>query len=104
MPTYGETPSTLHIPYNGTPAPHESACFAAAARSSCIAGQIEPTSISDAADALPPMCMVQIGMHVSYACISAEVCKQIRMLLVCRGSVCGEWRGSPCASVFVWEA
>ena len=46
------TPSTLHIPYNATPGTHVSACFAAAARSSCIVGQIEPTSVSDAADAL----------------------------------------------------
>ena len=31
-----------------------------------LVGQIEPTSISDAADALPPGAMVQIGIHVSH--------------------------------------
>ena len=67
MPKYGWTPSTLHIPDNAlSPATHACACFAAAARSSCIVGQVEPTSISDAADALPPVAMVQIGIHVSY--------------------------------------
>ena len=55
MPTYGETRSTLHIPDNATRATHVSACFAAAAQSSLFVGQIEPTSISDAADALPPV-------------------------------------------------
>ena len=82
MPTYGGTPSTLHIPYNATPATHVSACFAAAAQSSCIVGQIEPISSSDAAHALPPVAMVQLGIHVSYVYISAEVLKQMRVLRV----------------------
>ena len=82
MPTYGETPSILHIPYNATPATNVSASFAAAARSCCIVGEIEPTSISEATEALPPVAIVQLGIHVSYVCIWAEVCRQIRLLLV----------------------
>ena len=81
MPTYGQTPSTLHIPHCTTPITHVSACFAAAARRLCIVGQIEPTPISHAADALPSMALVQIGIYMPYLCISAEV--QIRVLLVC---------------------
>ena len=88
MQTYGETPSTLHILYNATPATHVSAFFAAAARSSCIVGQIEATSISDASYELPPIAMVQLVTHVSYVRISAEVCKQLRdsVLLVWRST------------------
>ena len=88
-------PSTLHIPPNATRPTHVPACFAAAARSSVFVGQIEPTSIPDTADALPHVAMVQIGIHVSYVCISAEACRQIRVLLVWRGVGCEEWRGSP---------
>ena len=87
MPTYGEAPSTLYIPYNATPETHVSACFAAAARSSCIVGQDRAYLDFDAADALPPVAMVQLGIHVSYVCISVEVCRQIRVLLVWRGWV-----------------
>ena len=68
---------------------------------------LEParTSISDAADALPSVAMVQIGIRMSYLCISAEMCRQIRVLsLVWRGVGCGGWRGSPLASAFVWVA
>ena len=64
MPTYGQTPSTLHIPYNATPATRVPACFTAAARSFYIIGQIEPTSISAAADALQPVATVELGIHV----------------------------------------
>ena len=47
------------------------------------------------------MAMVQIGIRMSYLCISAEVCRQIRVLwLVWRGVGCGGWRGSPRTSVF----
>ena len=85
MPTYGETLSILYIPENATRVTHVSACRAAAARSSCFVGKIEPTSISDAADALPPVAVVQISIHVSYVWISAEACRQIRVLLIWRG-------------------
>ena len=102
MPTCGETSSTLDFPRHATPAAHVPAYFAAAARSSsCIVRLIKPSSISDAADALPSVAMVQIGIHTSYLCISAEVCRQIRvLLLVWRRVRCAGWRGSPLTSAF----
>ena len=107
MPTCGETSSTLDFPRHATPAAHVPAYFAAAARSSsCIVRLIKPSSISDAADALPSVAMVQIGIHTSYLCISAEVCMQIRVLLpVWRRVRCAGWRGSPLTSafIFVWR-
>ena len=57
MPTYGETPSNLHAQHHAARATHEYACFAAVARGSCVAGLMEPTSIPDAADALPSVTM-----------------------------------------------
>ena len=55
--------------------------------------RIEPinTSISDDADALQSLAMVQISIRMSNLCISAEVCRQIRVLLVWRGVGCGVW-------------
>jgi len=84
-------PSTLCIPHHATPATHVSACFAAAARSSCIVGLIEPASISDARDALPSVAMAHIGIRMSYLCISAEVYRQI-YTCVARMPWCGGWR------------
>ena len=102
MPTCGETSSTLDFPRHATPAAHVPAYCAAAARSSsCVVRVIKPSSISDAADALPSVAMVQIGIHTSYLCISAEVCRQIRvLLLVWRRVRCAGWRGSPLTSAF----
>ena len=67
------------------------ACFAAAARSSSNVGLIEPTSLSDAADAQPSVAMVQIDIGTLYLCGSAEVCRQIR-IYVARMAWCGVWR------------
>ena len=54
----------------------------------------------DAADALPLVAMVKIALHKSYLCISAEVCRQILVLLVWRGVGCGGWKGiSPYAGI-----
>ena len=40
--------------------------------------------ISYPADALPSVTIVHVGIRMSYLCISAEVCRQIRVLLVWR--------------------
>ena len=57
--------------------------------------RIEPinTSISDDADALQSLAMVQISIRMSNLCISAEVCRQIRVLLVWHGVGCGRVEG-----------
>ena len=47
---------------------------------------------------------MQIGTRMSYACITADVCRQIRVVLVRRGVGCGGWRGSPRTSAIVWGA
>ena len=65
--------------------------------------RIEPinTSISDDADALQSLAMVQISIRMSNLCISAEVCRQMRvLLLVWRGLGCAGWTGSPRTSAF----
>ena len=50
-----------------------------------MVGQIDPTSISDGADTMSPVAMVQLCIHVSHLYILAEVCRQMRVLLVWRG-------------------
>ena len=93
MPTYGETPSTIHTPHHATrPATHVYICLLRGGRAKLLHCriEIEATSISDADEALPSVAMVQIGIRLSYVMhLGGGVLADTR---VARVAWCGVWR------------